>query len=172
MMSETSKHRPLTVPFCQGNGIDLGSGGDPVVPWAISVDLPPDDFHRYNAGSEGWGTIHWRGDARSLPFKDGTLDFVYSSHLLEDFHDWWPVLEEWARVLKPEGHLVILVPDRERWAAAIARGQPPNCEHRHESFPGELTGYCGRLGLHPVMDRFAIPEDPGDYSVVFVGRKL
>lgn len=171
-MSETSKHRPLTVPYCQGNGVDVGSGGDPVVPWAMSVDLPVDEFHRYNSGSDGWGTIQWRGRAEALPFKDGVLDFVYSSHLLEDFFDWWPVLREWVRVLKAGGHLVVLVPDRQRWAAAIARGQPPNCEHRHESFPGELTGYCGSLGLVPVVDRFAIPEDESDYTVAFVARKL
>lgn len=171
-MSETSKHRPLTVPYCNGNGVDVGSGGDPVVPWAISLELPAAEFARYNAGHEPWGPVQWRGHAHDLPFKDGTLDFVYSSHVLEDFLDWWPLLIEWARVLKPGGFLVILIPDRERWAAAIARGQPPNCEHRHEGTLGELTGYCGRLGLHPILDRFAIPEDATDYSLAFVGQKL
>lgn len=171
-VSETAKYRDLTVPFCHGNGVDIGSGGDPVVPWAISVDLPVDDFHRYNAGADGWGTIQWRGAATELPFKDGTLDFVYSSHLLEDFFDWVPVLLEWTRVLKAGGMLVILVPDKARWSAAIARGQPPNCEHRHESFPGELSEYVDALGLAVICDQLALPDDETDYSVLFVARKL
>lgn len=163
-MSETSKHRPTTVPYCTGNGIDIGSGGDPVVPHAISIDVIT-PYADYGKG------IQWRGDALDLPFKDATMDFVYSSHLLEDYHDWWAPLREWVRVLKPGGHLVILIPDRERWHAALMRGQPPNCAHRHEGTVGELTTYCGGLGLEVIMDRYAIPEDPKDYSIVFIARK-
>lgn len=164
-MSETSKHRALTAQYCEGNGIDIGSGGDPVVAQAVSIDLP-DPY------SEQGNVIHWRGDALDLPFKDRVCDFVYSSHLLEDFFDWWAPLREWVRVLKSGGHLVILIPDRERWAAALERGQPPNCSHKHEGQVGELTTYCSHLGLHPILDQFALPDDPLDYSICFVGRKI
>lgn len=163
--SETSRHRNLTERYCQGNGIDLGSGGDPVVPHAINVDLP-DPYTRV-----GPVPIHWRGSAIELPFKDGTLDFVYSSHLLEDFGNWWPALREWSRVLKPGGHLVILVPDAGRWRAALDRGQPPNLAHQHEASVGELSTYMPPLGLEVVEDRFTHPDDPREYSILFVARR-
>jgi SAM-dependent methyltransferase len=167
-MSETSKYRHLTVTHCGGNGIDIGSGGDPVVPWAISIDLPSEDYHRYNAGTRPENAIHLNCDARILPFKDKTLDFVYSSHLLEDFHDWKPVLQEWGRVLKPGGFIVILVPDRERWRAAVDAGQPPNCAHRHEGSVGELSRYF--KGWNVIRDSLTNLSDT-DYSILFIATK-
>jgi len=163
--SETSKFRHLTAPYCQANGVDIGSGGDPVVPHAIAVDLPSP----YT--SVGDSPIHYRGDGLNLPFKDGTLGWVYASHLLEDFADWWPALTEWTRVLESGGHLVILIPDRERWSAALARGQPPNLAHKHEGHVGELSTYCEKLGLEPVIDNYAAPDDPNEYTLIFVARK-
>lgn len=95
--SETSKFRHMTAQYCSGNGVDIGSGGDPVVPHAISVDLP-DPYTRV-----GDSPIQWRGDGTALPFMGGSLDFVYASHLLEDFADWIHPLTEWTRVLKSGG---------------------------------------------------------------------
>lgn len=168
-MSETSKYRHLSSGYCSGNGVDLGSGGDPVVPWAISVDLPQSDFNRYNAGSNPSNSIHWEGDATELPFKDNTLDFVYSSHLLEDFDDWKLVLSEWIRVLKPGGKLIVIMPDKRLWSEAIMRGQPPNCAHRHEGSVGELTRVT-RGVLIPLEDRLTNLYTE-DYSLIFVGQK-
>lgn len=170
--SETAKYRHLTVEHCNGNGVDIGSGGDPVVPWAINFDLPRDAFAKYHSEHDPRHVIQFGGDAKSLPFKDGVLDFVYSSHLLEDFLDWDPVLREWMRVLKPGGRLVILVPDKKLWADALARGQPPNCAHTHESFPGEISQYVSRLGRMPVIRDSLTNCFEGDYSILFVGIKL
>jgi ubiquinone/menaquinone biosynthesis C-methylase UbiE len=115
-MSETAKHRHLVLDYCHGNGVDLGSAGDSVVPWAIQVDLPDGAYHAYNPARSDDG-IQWRGSATDLPFKDAVLDFVHSSHLIEDFVDWEPVLKEWCRVLKPGGYLIIAVPDHARFRA-------------------------------------------------------
>ena len=43
--SETSKHRDKIAPFCTGYGLDIGFGGDPVVPTAIRLDLPRQNQH-------------------------------------------------------------------------------------------------------------------------------
>lgn len=171
MTSETSRCRHITAPYCQGNGVDLGSGGDPVVPWAIQVDLPNEEFAQYRGGgSEYRGldrSVHWQGDATRLPFRDETLDFVYSSHLLEDFYTWVGVLKEWLRVLKIGGHLIIMVPDRERFRAAVAGGQPDNLAHRHEFEVGELTSLLeDQVGV--VIDRL---EPADSYNILFIGRK-
>lgn len=173
-MSETGKHRDETVKYCQGNGIDIGSGGDPVVPWAISFDLPRSEFLHYHSNEEPTFAIHWGGDASSLPFRNAVCDFVYSSHVIEDFLDWNPYLTEWARVLKPGGHLIILLPDKFRWNEAIKHGQPPNCAHTHESFPGELSEYVAAnkplQGFEVICDRFT-DKSPTDYNILFVAKK-
>ena len=58
--------------------------------------------------------LHSR-DITTLPFKDGTVELVYASHVLEYFdrEEAVSVLKEWKRVLVPEGTLRIAVPDFE-----------------------------------------------------------
>lgn len=170
--SETAKYRKFTVQYCEGCGIDIASQGDPVVPWAWQLDLPPEEFAYYNSNTPPRGPIPLRGHADNLLVDSGSLDFVYSSHLLEDFPDWTPVLTEWVRVLKPGGYLIVLMPDRERWLAALAAGQPPNDAHRHETNgPEELAGYAEKIGCTVVECRFTNLFD-GDYTVMGVFRKL
>ncbi|MEM9502328.1 MAG: class I SAM-dependent methyltransferase [Cyanobacteria bacterium P01_E01_bin.43] len=58
--------------------------------------------------------------AKGIPFKDGTADVVYHSHVLEhlDFPIAMRFLEEARRVLKPNGVLRVVVPDFEMMARA------------------------------------------------------
>lgn len=128
--SETSKCRARLAPYCQGDGIDLGFGGDPITPSAIRMDKP-DQY-----GTVGSYPAQLRGDAADLRwFRDGSLDYVFSSHVLEDFHDTEAVLREWLRVLRPGGRLVIFCPDEARFRAHCARtGQPYNTNHVHAHF--------------------------------------
>jgi predicted SAM-dependent methyltransferase len=128
--SETSKCRARLAPYCQGYGVDLGFGGDPITPHAIRVDLPSP----YT--DVGDAPVQLGGDCAKLVwFRDGTLDFVYSSHLLEDFVDTRAALVEWLRVLKPGGRLIIFCPDEQRFRAHCARtGQTYNPNHKHAHF--------------------------------------
>jgi len=76
------------------------------------------------------------GDAANLYwFKDDVLDFVYSSHLLEDFQNTEDVLKEWLRVLKVMGNLVLFCPDEEIYRAHCrSTGQIYNSQHQHADF--------------------------------------
>ena len=49
-----------------------------------------------------------------LPFKDGTVDFVFSSHVIEHFYDPISALLEWNRVVKDGGYIFLIVPHKER----------------------------------------------------------
>lgn len=175
MASETEKYRHLTVPYCQGNGIDIGSGGDPVVPNAIQVELQYDLYHKYRSGDVHGVPIQWHGDCWFLPFKDSVLDFVYSSHLIEDFdHARWPHLfKEWGRCLKPDGYMVILVPEFERWNYAIrVLGQPPNCAHfSPEPRVGELSEAFHLAGLSVIKEHLTECH-PNDYTILGVAQKV
>lgn len=57
-----------------------------------------------------------RLDATNLQeIPDGTIDIVEHHHLIEHLSvaDLRPALEEWARVLKPNGRLIVSAPDLE-----------------------------------------------------------
>lgn len=169
-MSESKKFLHLFVEHLTGCGVDLGSQGDPVIPTAIGLDLPHDEFLRYNGGHPPRGPIQLRGHAEKLPFDDKSLDYVFSSNLIEDYKFWGPVLKEWVRVLKHGGKLVILVPDKERWNAAIVRGQLGNPAHQHESYAGELSTYADNLGLTVIRDSLADPFGQ-DYNLIFIAQR-
>ena len=74
--------------------------GDIILPDYINVDL-------YNPLADV------KGDASKLEFDDGVADEIYASHLIEhfDFREGFKVLEEWKRVLKVGGKLVLETPD-------------------------------------------------------------
>lgn len=175
--SETEKYREQTVKYCYrsdgqpGCGADIASQGASVVPWAINFDLPLAEFNYYCSNHPAKGPIQLRGHADKLPFDSGSLDFLYASHLLEDYLSWTPILMEWVRVLKPGGKLIILVPDKKLWNEAIANGQPPNCAHTHESRVGELSEYATAIGVKVIEDRLTNVVE-GDYSILFVAEKL
>jgi len=52
------------------------------------------------------------GHAGLLPFRDNSLDYVASSHVLEHAPDPVAALAEWYRVLRPGGIVYLVVPDR------------------------------------------------------------
>jgi SAM-dependent methyltransferase len=128
--SETSKCRARLAPYCTGYGADLGFGGDPITATAVRVDMPSP------YAAVGAYPVQLGGDASDLYwFRDGVLDYVFSSHLLEDFDDTKAALREWLRVLKPGGRLVLFCPDEQRFRAHCARtGQPYNPAHKHAHF--------------------------------------
>lgn len=172
--SETAKYLHLTIPYCHGTVLDIGSQGSPVVAWAWQLDLPPEEFEHYNGGGKPRGPIQFHGHMDSLPWiQSGSLDCVYCSHVLEDVgqHKWPDVLREWMRVVKPGGHIVILVPERERWAAALARGQSPNCSHAGpEPQVGDMSKAALEVGLEVIKDEMT-DLWPEDYSILGIFKK-
>lgn len=165
-VSETSKHRKLVVGYVNtGDGVDLGSAGDPIVPNAIQVERPDN----YCPLFDDKYPPQLRGDASHLHwFRDGVLDWVYSAHLIEDYtaDEQKAVIREWCRVIKPGGRLVILAPEKNRWAEALKRGQPPNLAHKHEPEIGELSRIVNDIGGWNVLeDRFCDGEDYGMFFV-------
>ena len=69
-----------------------------------------------------------------LPFKDNTVDFVISSHVIEHFYDPVNAIKEWLRVVKPGGYVYIIAPHMDRIdpAAGPARTTAADIIARHE----------------------------------------
>lgn len=163
-MSETGRARASMAKWCVGYGLDLGCGCDKITPSAIGVDLPAPQL------VIGGDPVQLGGDARDLRwFRDGQLDYVYSSHLLEDFDNTRDVLREWARVLSPGGRLALLLPDERVFRAHCARtGQPPNANHKHADFgPAHVKKAMEGLGLRVVHESGIV----NDYSFELVLEK-
>jgi ubiquinone/menaquinone biosynthesis C-methylase UbiE len=49
-----------------------------------------------------------------LPLENESVDFVISSHVIEHFFDPIKTLEEWYRVIKPNGYIFIICPHKDR----------------------------------------------------------
>ena len=150
--SETQKIRDRALPFCQGRGADLGCGRDKVKPDAIGVD------RRDSPTVDQLADLGGR-----LPFQDGELDYVFSSHALEDLADTEGVLWEWLRIMRPGGHLVLYVPHPDHYHGV-------NLDHVYPGFYGpELAAIVERLGASQVLSEVDVGEDR--YSLFFVAQK-
>jgi len=110
-MKETSKavmrrvhdHRFATRYFV-GNGIDIGAGTDPISLYR--------EFFPGMRDVRVWDLPD--GDAQFLAgVADECLDFAHSSHCLEHMVDPAEAMRNWFRVVRPGGHLVVLVPDED-----------------------------------------------------------
>lgn len=93
-----------------GDGIDIGCGPDSIAQYAEQFPLM--------RTVKNWDLAD--GDAQFLEtVADNSLDFVHSSHCLEHMHDPKQALHHWLRVLKPSGHMVIIVPDEDLYEQGI-----------------------------------------------------
>ena len=174
MSSGTAFCRDLTTRYCIGNGIDIGAGGDPVIPTAVQIDLPEPEFSRYGHAFPVSIVPQFRSRDwhRNLPFKDATLDFVYSSHLLEDYNEWEELLKEWIRVIKPGGHILILVPDKVKFNEAVRRTGGGNAAHKHEFRVGELSEWFKKNTHFEILyDDIAGGSLNIDWNIAFIAKK-
>ena len=169
-MSETAAARSVLAPYCVGLGLDLGFGGSAISPTAITLDMP----HMYCPSLEGHRQ-HLRGDATNLSFIcDGAFDFIYSSHLIEDFYyeELIRIISEWRRILAPEGVLVLNCPDQKRFLDHCERtGQSINAHHKELDF--SLRHFVDRvLALTGRWDTVFRDENVTPYSWYLVVRKV
>lgn len=132
LCSETTHGRPYLAKYCRGLGLDIGFGGDSITPNAITMD----QWQPYT--QVGGQKQVLRGTAGDLSgFCDESLDFIHSSHLLEDFpyEVLVNILTEWRRVLKVGGFVVTNCPDQRRFLAhCAATGQGINEAHYEPDF--------------------------------------
>jgi SAM-dependent methyltransferase len=90
--------------YFSGCGIDIGGAPDPL---CLYSELFPKIF-----SVRTWDLPD--GDAQYMASITGQeYDFVHSSHCLEHMHDPAVALKNWFRILKPNGYLVVTVPDED-----------------------------------------------------------
>jgi len=128
--SETAKVRHLVINYCQGKGCDIGFGGDKIK----KENCDGIDYAQpYTQTGKDKVDIACDVMNEKIPVPDNTYDYVYTSHLIEDFVDTKQGLESFIRILKPGGNLILVFPDQPKYEAhCIKTGQPLNMHHVHK----------------------------------------
>lgn len=163
-LTESMKIREAVLPWLRGKSVlDLGCGGQKIVPWAVGVD------------------DHSEGSVRPLPCVDieadvapgGNLagllagrqfEVLFSSHTLE--HIRYPIREtlaHWLQFVAPGGRLILYLPDERHYVYDPANPRAKSPFHAHyltyETFVWhvdqipDLELEVGRMDLGP--DRYS-----------------
>jgi SAM-dependent methyltransferase len=154
--------------------LDIGfRGGDPeaspVTEHAIGIEL---DYPGY--------------DGTHLPFENNSQDAVFASHTLEHIEDWKSVLQDWFRVLKIHGYLIIAVPHQWLYERKALLPSRFNGDHKRFYTPASLMQEvetalprgCWRLrSLRDIDDGFSYDQSPdlhptGCYEIEAVVEKI
>lgn len=159
--NESAKIKWHVVPYVMGRGLDIGCGPWKVFPNVIGYDSHP-----------SWRQIGVDvfGDARKLDlFADGCMDFVFSSHTLEDLEDTEATLKEWWRVIKPGGRLVLYLPHKDLYPNI---GQPgANPAHKHDFHPDDIVAFMERVFPGWDLLENETRDQENEYSFYQVYRK-
>lgn len=152
--------------YTRGRGLDLGCGPSKAFPHMIGVD---------NYTETAMFGIQMKPDVVSNcekleVFGSATMDFVYSSHLLEHIAPEKVVstLREWSRVLKPSGYLILYLPDEDEYPKVGEEGA--NQDHKWNVSYDALIGYMKDVGGWDLL-RFEKRNKDREYSLFFVFRK-
>jgi ubiquinone/menaquinone biosynthesis C-methylase UbiE len=129
--SETSKVRNWVLPYCTGKGCDIGFGGDKIV----KIDCDGIDFPvPYTKTGKDKVDIGCDVINNDIPVLNDTYDYVYTSHLIEDFVDTKDALRKFIRILKSGGNLVLVFPDQPKYEIYCKKLEiPMNPYHIHSN---------------------------------------
>jgi SAM-dependent methyltransferase len=116
----------------------------------------------YETAEPGLSGRLWLGEGGDLSFVDSdSYDAVLSSHVLEHLANPVGALREWLRVLRPSGHMLIVLPHKE--GCADHRRPTTSLEHMledAEATAGEddMTHADEVLALHDLARDPAVPD--------------
>lgn len=104
-MNESSKTKKMWTDFhlsiLKGKGIDIGCGPDPLFPEVTPFDKKD-------------------GDANEITkYIQQQYDFVFSSHCLEHMFNPRKTILEWWALVRPGGHLFVIVPDEDLYEQGV-----------------------------------------------------
>jgi ADP-heptose:LPS heptosyltransferase/predicted SAM-dependent methyltransferase len=163
--NEAAKVKYDIVPYTRGRGLDLGCGTAKAFPHFIGVDNCKDNVL---FGHHIVPNLRIEDCAELSMFNDGSMDFVFSSHLLEHIENTWAALHEWWRVVKPGGYLVLYLPHKNFYPNIGEPGANP--DHKHDFLPPDIVNHmCSIGGFDLVVNE---PRNEGnEYSFLQIYQK-
>ncbi len=154
----------------RGRVLDAGCGEGSVALW-LAEQIPGPRWYGVDVSRIGIEMARRRerpnteflvANLKQMPFPEGYFDFIYSQSVLEHIVGYQEALQEWRRVLKPGGDLLIRVTNggthgvttpRAFWSYLTRRNQVRNLE------PSLLLGADARSDHQNNFDASEIPSD-------------
>ena len=149
------------------NGIDVGCGTCRVDDMILSIDNQKK--YKYAHAMLVW-------DCKDLNlFSDNVLDFIFSSHCLEDFDNIPEVFFRWWNKLKKDGLMLLLLPDMEndRYPkVGDVKGNPSHKTNVGKEFIHKMLQELKEKGKinYEIMQEDTIPHNES-CSIDFVIKK-
>lgn len=150
-------------------GIDVGCGTNRLSMEILAIDQQPD--RRYShcdlvhdcATLDGIKPFDFSG--KKYEFIDNEFDFIFSSHCLEDFENIESVFYAWWRKLKPDGFMILLLPDME--GGRYAKVGEPNGNPSHRSNVGKnfMLNVLEKLKAEKSIDYEVVQVDTIPHNV-------
>jgi len=69
--------------------------------------------YKFNYNKEA-GKTFFNDTVNITSIDDNTYDFCFASHTLEHIANPLKAIKEWLRIVKKEGHVIIIVPEKKR----------------------------------------------------------
>lgn len=167
--NESGKVKWEIVRWTRGRGLDLGCGVHKTYPHFIGVDNRKDTAL---FGQPINPDIVVETAEKLDVFASGSMDFVFSSHLLEhiEYLQVPATLKEWMRVIRPGGFLTLYLPDEDEYPKVGEKGA--NVDHkwnvRYESVWDAMADSGACFDLVDFQKR----NEGHEYSLFFVFKKI
>ena len=162
--SESKKIVWEVAPYLRGRGVDLGAGMFKVLPQAISVDNGHHEVFNHQIHAD----IKVDTCEKLDIFGSQSMDFVYSSHLLEHIENYKAALTEWWRILKVGGYMALYLPHKDFYPNVGTKGANP--DHKHDFLPADIIEAASTFGGWDLVECQARNEDE-EYSMLLVFKK-
>lgn len=165
--NEASKISWEIVRWTRGRGLDIGCGPQPTFQHFIRIDNLKDSKL---FGHQIKPDIRINTAENLDLFSTESMDFVFSSHLLEHIEpdNVVKTLREWMRVLKVGGYLVLYLPDADEYPKCGETGANP--DHKWDVTYIKLVNFMQKCGSWDLLD-FQKRNQGDEYSLYWVFKK-
>lgn len=161
--------------FLIGHGVDVGCGTNRINKDILAIDQQPDKRYAH------CDIVHDCKDLECEPFNfkghdytfdDNSLDFIFSSHCLEDFDNIPDVFMAWWRKLAPNGQMILLLPDMEGGRYPKVSDPHGNPSHKTDVGKKYILNMLESLKIgYEVIQCDTLPHDK-TCTIDFVIKKL
>ena len=156
---ESRKCRYRVVKYLRGYGLDLGCGNEKISPYAIGIDI---------CGTAADLKLDLSNPKSLDLFSTESVDYIFSSHLLEDMFDTVNTLKAWWRLIRNDGYLILYLPHKDLYPNIGQQGANPS--HKYDFFPEEILSIIREFGVFDVIEckRY---DEKDEYSFEIVLQK-